>query len=258
MQVLHDWYHGLAEAIDSTFIVDGRYQIFLQGLGNTLIITLGALLLGVAVGVFVAISKVYYYQTGPFCFWGSLGSFLRTGQVRYLHPAALKLLDGLLSCYLTVFRGTPVVVQLMIWAFVVFSTTHELLVAIIGFGINSGAYVSEIVRAGIMAVDIGQTEAGRSLGLSAARTMQCIVLPQALKNVLPALGNEGIALIKETSIVGYIAVIDLTKAAALVRARTFDAFVPLLFVAAVYLFMVMFLTFLLKKMEKRLQASDRK
>ena len=130
--------------------------------------------------------------------------------------------------------------------------------AIIGFGINSGAYVSEIVRAGIMAVDKGQTEAGRSLGLSAASTMRLIILPQAFKNVLPALSNEVIALIKETSIVGYVAVTDLTKAAALVRARTFDAFVPLLFVAAAYLFMVIVLTFFQRRLERNLQASDRK
>lgn len=245
-------------AVNSTFIVDARYMIFLEGIKNTLTITFGALLLGVVIGVAVAVSKVYYYQTGPFRFWESLGQLCRTGRPQYLGQMLLKLLDMFLNFYLTVIRGTPVVVQLMIWAFVVLSSYNEILVAIIGFGINSGAYVSEIVRAGIMAVDKGQTEAGRSLGLSAAATMRLIILPQAFKNVLPALSNEVIALIKETSIVGYVAVTDLTKAAALVRARTFDAFVPLLFVAAAYLFMVIILTFFQRRLERNLQASDRK
>ena len=245
-------------AVNSTFIVDARYMIFLEGIKNTLTITFGALLLGVVIGVAVAVSKVYYYQTGPFRFWESLGQLCRTGRPQYLGQMLLKLLDMFLNFYLTVIRGTPVVVQLMIWAFVVLSSYNEILVAIIGFGINSGAYVSEIVRAGIMAVDKGQTEAGRSLGLSAASTMRLIILPQAFKNVLPALSNEVIALIKETSIVGYVAVTDLTKAAALVRARTFDAFVPLLFVAAASLFMVIILTFFQRRLERNLQASDRK
>ena len=245
-------------AVNSTFIVDARYMIFLEGIKNTLTITFGALLLGVVIGVVVAVSKVYYYQTGPYRFWESLGQLCRTGRPQFLGQILLKLLDMFLNFYLTVIRGTPVVVQLMIWAFVVLSSYNEILVAIIGFGINSGAYVSEIVRAGIMAVDKGQTEAGRSLGLSAASTMRLIILPQAFKNVLPALSNEVIALIKETSIVGYVAVTDLTKAAALVRARTFDAFVPLLFVAAAYLFMVIVLTFFQRRLERNLQASDRK
>ena len=246
------------DAIERTFIVDNRYQIFLEGIRNTLVITLGALLVGVAIGVAVAISKVYYYQVGPFGVTGSLKLFFRERRIEFLGRILLRFWDGFLNFYLTVFRGTPVLVQLMIWAFVVFATANEILVAIIGFGVNSGAYVAEIVRAGIMAVDRGQTEAGRSLGLSAASTMRLIVLPQAFKNVLPALSNELIALLKETSIVGYIAVVDITKAATLVRARTFDAFVPLLFVAAFYLLMVMILTFFQKKLERALQASDRK
>lgn len=228
-------FDAVCEAIQSTFITDNRYMTFLAGFENTMIITCGAVILGILIGVAVAVGKVYCYQTGR-----------------------LKFLDKILSVYLTLFRGTPIVVQLMVWSFVVFTTFNEIVVAILGFGINSGAYVAEIVRAGIMAVDVGQTEAGRSLGLSAWSTMRLIVLPQAFKNVLPALGNEFIALLKETSVVGYIAVVDLTKAADLVRARTFDAFVPLMFVAGVYLLMVMILTFFQKKLEHALQASDRR
>jgi len=251
-------WHSYAEAVNSTFVVDNRYQIFLDGIKNTLIITAGALVVGVILGVLVAITRVYYLQNGPYSFWKSLWNFLRTGHIEYLSQALLKLINIFLGIYLTVFRGTPVVVQLMIWAFVVFSKTNEITVAIIGFGINSGAYVAEIVRAGIMAVDKGQTEASRSLGLSAIATMRLIVLPQAFKNILPALGNEIIALVKETSIAGYIAVTDLTKAASLVRARTFDAFVPLLFVATVYLLMVMLLTVVQQQIEKAMRTGDRK
>lgn len=258
MNIFQSFIYFWKDAIESTFIIDNRYLIFLEGIKNTFLITLGALVLGIAIGVVVAVLKVTYHQTGPFSFWKSFGLFLKTGQIQYFGQALLKLADIFISFYLTIFRGTPVVVQLMIWAFVILASTNELLVAIIGFGINSGAYVSEIFRAGIMAVDKGQTEAGRSLGLSAIATLRFIVLPQAFKNVLPALSNEFIALVKETSIVGYVAVTDLTKAASLVRARTFDAFVPLLFVASVYLLVVIILTFFQKRLEKYLQASDRK
>ena len=240
------------------FITDNRYMLFLQGIGNTLYITFGALIVGIVIGVAVAIIRVYYHQTGPFDFWKSLLYFVKTGRPVFLRQALLKVLDKFTNWYLALFRGTPVVVQLLLWSFVILPKFNSLLVAIIGFGINSGAYVSEIVRAGIMAVDKGQTEAGRSLGLSAAATMRFIVLPQAFKNVLPALSNELIALLKETSIVGYVAVMDITKAAQLVRARTFDAFFPLLAVAFFYLLCVMLLTVFQKKLEKSLQASDRK
>ena len=249
---------AIKEAYISTFITDGRYMIFLEGFKNTLIITIGALIVGLLVGILVAVAKVYYYQDGPYKIGESLLLFARTRQIEFLGHAFQKLLDIALNLYLTIFRGTPVVVQLMIWAFVILATANEILVAIIGFGINSGAYVAEIVRAGIMAVDKGQTEAGRSLGLSAWATMRKIVLPQAIKNVLPAIGNEFISLLKETSIVGYIAIVDITKAAALVRARTFDAFVPLLFVAAVYLSLVIIISLIQKKVEHSFRASDRK
>ena len=252
MDYFTELYMFWQKAIERTFIVDNRYQIFLDGIKNTLTITVGALCVGVLIGVAVAISKVYYYQVGPYTIMGSLKLFFKEKRIEFLGRILLRLWDGFLNIYLTLFRGTPVVVQLMIWAFVVFATADGIFVAIIG------AYVAEIVRAGIMAVDKGQTEAGRSLGLSAATTMRLIVLPQAFKNVLPALSNELIALLKETSIVGYIAVVDITKAAALVRARTFDAFIPLMFVSAFYLLMVTILTFFQKKLEKTMQASDRK
>lgn len=256
--MISDFLAYMEHAVTGTFITDDRYKLFLNGIECTLLITFGALVLGILIGILVAVIKVYYHQSGPYDLKKSLLQFFKTGHIEHLGHALLKLTDILLNTYLTVFRGTPVVVQLMIWAFVVFATMNETIVAIIGFGINSGAYVAEIFRAGIMAVDKGQTEAGRSLGLSAGATMRLIVLPQAFKNVLPALSNEFIALLKETSIVGYIAVTDITKAASLVRSRTFDAFFPLLCVAAFYLFMVTVLTFFQKRLERTLQASDRK
>ena len=258
VEFLSPFWDSLKFTFIRTFVTDDRYKLFLEGIANTMKITFGALLVGIFIGVAVAIVRVYYHQTGPFKFWKSIGRFLCTGKLVFLRQAFLRLLDILINWYLTIFRGTPVVVQVMIWAFVVLPTFNSVLVAIIGFGFNSGAYVSEIVRAGIMAVDKGQTEAGRSLGLSAAATMRFIVLPQAFKNVLPALSNELIALLKETSIAGYVAVQDVTKAAALVRSRTFDPFFPLLSVAFFYLLCVMLLTFFQKRLEKSLQASDRK
>ncbi len=250
-QYLHD-------AFSRTFLVDERYKIFLEGFFNTMQITVGALLLGIFIGVSVAVIRVYVYQAQPKPFWKSTWGFLRSGRSYHLRSMILQLMDRLAELYLTLFRGTPVVVQLMIWAFVLLSQTNPILVAMIGFGVNSGAYVAEIARAGIMAVDKGQTEAGRSLGLSAWTTMRLIVLPQAFKNVLPALGNEFISLLKETSIVGYIAIVDLTKAAGLVRARTFDAFFPLICVALVYLFLVLLLSAAQKRLERHLRESERK
>jgi len=229
------FFEEIIDGIYRTFIVDDRYQMFLKGITNTLIITICAVIIGVIIGTAVAICKTYHAQTGK-----------------------LKFLDKILSLYLTVFRGTPIMVQLLIWAFVVFaSVKNELPVAIFAFGINSGAYVAETVRAGILAVDKGQTEAGRSLGLTSGATMRFIVLPQAFKNILPALSNEVIALLKETSIVGYIAIIDLTKAADLVRARTFDAFLPLFSVAMIYLALVILLTFGQRCLERRLGSDDK-
>lgn len=218
-------------------IVDQRYMLYIEGLGNTLLLTLGAALLGIVIGALVAICKVY---------------------ARY--NKALRPLEVVCDVYLTVIRGTPLMVQLLIFVFVVFrlSMNASIYVALLTLGINSGAYVAEIVRAGIQAVNIGQTEAGRSLGLSRNMTMRYIVLPQAIKNILPALANEAIVLFKETAIVGYVAVHDLTYVAMLVKSRTYDALVPLLFIALIYLLVVMLMTWLMRKLERRLAKSDKR
>lgn len=227
---------SLVDSFNKTFIQSDRWRLFVQGLGNTLVITLFAALIGVLIGVVVAVLKVYCAQSGK-----------------------LKPVNWLLDIYLTVIRGTPVLVQLMIMYYAVFaSADNGVPVAILTFGINSGAYVAEIVRGGIQAVDGGQTEAGRSLGLSAWTTMRSIVLPQAVKNILPALGNEFITLVKETSVVGYIAIQDLTKAGDIVRTRTYETFFPLLMVALVYLIIVIGLTKLQRMLERRMAKSDRR
>ena len=162
--------------------------------------------------------------------------------------------------YLTVIRGTPVLVQVMIWYFGVFTSpnTVKIMVIILAFGINSGAYVAETVRSGIMSLDIGQTEAGRSLGLNFFQTMTNIIMPQAFKNVLPALGNEFITLLKETSICGYVGMMDLTKAGDIIRSQTYDQMMPLLGVAVIYLVIVMILVWLLGKLERRLRSGERR
>ncbi|MDP4153665.1 MAG: amino acid ABC transporter permease [Bacillota bacterium] len=228
-----------------TFITDSRYKLFLQGLEATLVIAFFATIIGILIGILVAVLKVYIYQ--------SKGQ-VKNGFLKVVH----KIIDLILDTYLTLFRGTPVVVQLMILFYLVFTWINQgIYVAILGFGINSGAYVSEIVRGGILSIDKGQTEAGRSLGLTSWQTMRCIVLPQAFKNILPALFNEFIALLKETSVAGYITVIDLTKAADLVRSRTFQAFFPLISIAIIYLVLVIGLTWVQRSIERRLRKSDR-
>ena len=222
-------------SFEKTFIRDNRYLMFLKGLGNTLLVAIFATLLGVLIGAIVAVIKVYNKQTG-----------------------SLKLLSALAEIYTTVIRGTPIVVQLLIMYNVIFvASDNAVLVGILGFGINSGAYVAEIIRGGINAVDIGQTEAGRSLGLSSVTTMKSIVLPQAVKNALPSIGNEFIALLKETSVIGFLGVIDLTKAAERVISRTMDVFFPYICIALVYLAFVYGLNYLFKKLEKRFAQSDR-
>ena len=218
------------------FIEANRWKYIVNGLGVTLRVTLFAVLIGIAIGFVVAIIRSTYEKTGK-----------------------LKILNFLANVYLTVIRGTPVVVQLLIIYFVIFASfrVDKVFVAIVAFGINSGAYVAEIIRSGIMSIDPGQMEAGRSLGFNYIQTMCYIIIPQAFKNVLPALGNEFIVLLKETSVAGYIALEDLTKGADIIRSQTYSPFIPLLSVAIIYLGIVMLLTFLLKKLERRLRSSER-
>lgn len=228
-------FEKIANSFVKTFIADNRYKLFLDGFKNTILIALVATLIGVCIGAIVAVIRVFNKQTGK-----------------------LKVLDKICEIYTTVIRGTPVVVQLLIIYNVIFAwSTRAVLIGMIGFGLNSGAYVAEIMRGGINAVDIGQTEAGRSLGLSSITTMKSIVLPQAIKNVLPSIGNEFISLLKETSVIGFLGVIDLTKAAERVISRTMDVYFPYISIALVYLALVYGLNYLFKKLEKRLAKSDR-
>ena len=207
--------------------------MLLDGLKNTIIITLGALLIGIVLGTAVAVIK-----------------FLAEEKL------ALKPLAWLCNVYVTVVRGVPVVVLLLIFYFVILRSADGIVTGIVAFGINSGAYMAEIIRGGINAVDGGQTEAARSLGFNRMASMWFVVLPQAVKNILPAIGNEMIALLKETAVAGYVAVQDLTRAANLIRNNTYDALNPLLATAIVYLTMVVLLTALLGKLEMRLRRSD--
>ena len=217
------------------FIEDDRWKYIADGLLVTLQITFFAVLIGIVIGFLVAIVRSTYDKTGR-----------------------LKVMNALCTVYLTVIRGTPVVVQLLIIYFVIFGSVdiNKILVAVMAFGLNSGAYVAEIFRSGIMSVDNGQFEAGRSLGFNYRQTMFYIIMPQAFKNVLPALGNEFIVLLKETSVSGYIALQDLTKGGDIIRSRTYDAFMPLIAVAFIYLAMVMIFTKLVDVLERRLRNSD--
>ena len=224
-----------------TFILEDNYQYFVKGLGTTLTVTIFAMIIGVIIGVLVAIIRSAHDQ-----------------QPEKKKGLPLKILNGICKVYLTVIRGTPVVVQLMIIYFIIFGSVDisKVVVAIVAFGINSGAYVAEIFRSGIMSIDNGQFEAGRSLGFNYAQTMMYIVMPQAFKNVLPTLCNEFISLLKETSVSGYIALQDLTKGGDIIRSRTYDAFMPLIAVALIYLAMVMIFTKLVSLLERRLRNSD--
>jgi len=225
------------DTLYNTFIVSDRYKILIDGLIKTLQITIFALIIGVIIGTIVAIIKVFAAESKSI-------------------PS--KILDKICDIYLTVIRGTPVVVQLLISFFIIFANAEDgTWVAIITFGVNSGAYVAEVIRSGIMAIDRGQTEAGRSLGFSKVRTMWLIVLPQAFKNILPAIGNEMIALLKETSVAGYVAVIELTKAGNQIKNTTYDQINPILLVALVYLILVVGMTKILGILERRLRKSER-
>lgn len=217
------------------FINDDRYMYLIRGLGNTLLITLLAVIVGIVLGFLVAIIRATHDKHG-----------------------GLNILNAVCKVYLTVWRGTPTMVQLLIMFYIILaSVNNKIMVAVIAFGLNSAAYVAEIVRSGIMSVDEGQFEAGRSLGLTYGQTMRLIILPQAFKNVLPALANEFITLLKETSISGYIALPDLTKGGDIIRSITYDPYLPLLGVAAIYLVLVMILTAGVHKLETRLRTNER-
>ncbi len=224
---MNAWFDKLYE----TFIETNYYTMMLEGLKNTLIITLGALAIGVVIGTLIAVTK-YFAEESPA--W---------------KPAAI-----VCDVYVTVIRGVPVVVLLLVFYFIILTSVNGVAVAILTFGINSGAYMAELIRSGINAVDAGQAEASRSLGLSRIQTMRKVIFPQAIRYILPAIGNELIALLKETSVAGYVAVVDLTRAGNLVRNNTYDAVNPLLTVAATYLILVIGLSQILGRFEKRMAA----
>ena len=226
------------------FVQHNRWRFITTGLGNTLLITLFSLLLGVAIGVVIAGVRSTYDKTAD------------TARPTFGRKV-LGFFNGFCKVYITVLRGTPVVVQLMIICLVIFAwSDNGVALASLAFGLNSGAYVAEIIRGGIMSIDNGQFEAGRSLGFNYLQTMRYIVIPQTVKNVLPSLMNEFIALLKETSVAGYVAVIDLTKAGDTIRGRTYSPFMPLIAVALIYLALVMFFTWLEGLLERRLRSSD--
>ncbi len=228
------------------FIDDNRWKYITDGLMVTLKVAFFAALFGIIIGFVIAIIRSTYDKN----FKGAKFSVSKLFMI---------ILNSISKIYLTVIRGTPVVVQLLIIYFVIFGSVNinKTIVAIIAFSINSGAYVAEIVRSGIMSIDQGQFEAGRSLGFGFTKTMWYIIIPQAFKNVLPALANEFIVLLKETSVSGYIALQDLTKGGDIIRGRTFDAFMPLLTVAIIYLILVMILSWAVGLLERRLRSSER-
>ena len=227
---------GFKESFYQNFIEKDRWQYLLTGLENTLLITIFAVLIGVAIGFLVAIIRASHDKNG-----------------------SLKILNFICRVYLTVIRGTPTMIQLMITYYIIFASVNvsKIFVAVCAFGINSGAYVAEIVRSGIMSIDQGQFEAGRSLGFNYVQTLRLIILPQAFKNVLPALGNEMIVLLKETSISGYVGTMDLTKGGDIIRSTTYEAYLPLFGVAAIYLVIVMLMTAGVNRLERKLRTNER-
>ena len=226
------FFQNIGDLFYKTVIYDNRYKYILEGLFNTIIIAFFAVIIGVIIGTIVALIRNNYDQNQKF-----------------------KLLNHLCKLYVNIIRGTPIILQLMIIYYVIFKSVNIdiIIVSIIAFGINSGAYVSEIIRAGINSIPKGQGEAGYSLGLKYAQIMQHIVLPQAIKNVLPALGNEFITLLKETSVGAYIGVVELTKASDIIASRTYDYFFPLLIIAIIYLTMTIGLSKLITKLERKLK-----
>ena len=221
--------------LQQTFVEGDRYMWLIEGLVNTLIITLGALVIGVIIGTLIAITK--YFCDGN---------------------KKLRILSWICDLYTTVIRGIPITVLLLMFFYIILVSADGVTVAIIAFGINSGAYMAELIRSGINAVDKGQMEAARSLGMSKGQAMAKIIFPQAIKNILPAIGNECIALLKETSVAGYVAIVDITRAATNIRNKTFDAVNPIIFLALIYLVLVVAMTKLLAVLERRLRKSDGK
>lgn len=231
---MNEWFADVAEKFQIAFIEGERYKLYISGLGVTLQISLFAAILGIVIGIVVALMKLSVRKNGK----RSVFSYIA-------------------QVYIDVIRGTPSVLQLLImWFIVMTNSKNGVLVAVLTFGINSGAYVAEIMRAGILAVDHGQMEAGRSLGLSKGQTMRYIILPQAIKNVLPPIGNEFIVLLKETAIVGYVSLSDLTRTASQISSRTFEAFMPLVGAAVIYFVIIKILSKLIELLERRLRKSD--
>ena len=224
----------------ANFITDDRWKYFTNGLGTTYTVSFIAVILGVIIGVLIAVVR------------SSADKMERP-------PLVIRILNFICKIYLTVIRGTPAMIQLLIMYYIIFGSVDvsKRVVAILTFGINSGAYVAEIIRSGIMSVDQGQFEAGRSLGLSYIQTMWYIIIPQAFKNVLPALGNEFITLLKETSICGYIALTDVTHGANTVRSQTYEPYMPLFGAALIYLVSVSVLSTLITRLERRLRVNER-
>jgi len=238
------WLNDFCYKMYKCFIFNDRYMMFVKGLCNTLVLTFFALLIGVALGVIVSLIRVSWDKNHT--------------ELHGVGKFALGFGNFISKVYLTVIRGTPVVVQIMIMYFVIFaSSRNKILVGCLSFGINSGAYVAEIIRAGIQSIDGGQMEAGRSLGFAYVPSMRYIILPQAFKNVLPALGNEFIVLLKETAVVGYVGLADLTYAASTVGGSTYEYLYTLVAAAVIYLAMVMIISWLLGKLERRLGHSER-
>lgn len=240
-----EWILKLQRDFVVAFIEDNRWKYLVEGIGNTIILTFFALILGVILGVIIAAVRTTYDK--------------QYKEIR--NPVGkifLSIGNAVCKIYLTVIRGTPAMVQILIIFFIIMaSSDNKMLCGIIAFGINSGAYVAEIIRGGIMSIDVGQTEAGRSLGFNYTLTMWYIVLPQTFKNILPALANEFIVLLKETAIAGYVGVTDLTRGANIIRGITYQSFWPLLAIAAIYLVMVVFFTKLVDILERRLRKSER-
>ena len=226
------WVVDLLNRLNSTFVVDGRWQWFVSGLGYTLLISLFSVLLGLVIGILMALMRL----------------------------SKSKILRAVSGIYIDIIRGTPTMVQLLIIYFVIFANVHidKWVVGFIAFGINSGAYIAEIVRGGILSVNIGQTEAGRSLGMTHKQTMASIVMPQAMKNILPALGKELVVLIKEPAVIGMIANIDLVGAARKVQSLTYDYLIPLLSIAVIYYVVIKIISTLLSKVEKGMRKADKR